>query len=375
MINWLYEKTRWEPLLRFYDPVTTLIPDPQDSRDYIFEWDSTVTLPASVDLREFTGQIEDQLSIGSCVSNALVNACEMYLIAAGQHIDTPATDENDLSRLFNYWNSRQALPTKYQEQDLGSTAREALRSSRNHGVCSEQVWPYDTAKWNDKPSDLAYAGTRSIGEYSRIENGVTATQQIKYALMKGWPVMLGMRVGEMLRTLQPGDVYPYKNTSTNKSIGGHEMLIVGYDGDDFIVENSWGSDWCDNGYFRCRASVIYVDMIDVWVVKGFAGYDRIGIGAVDKAYREMLHREPDAGGYAYWNQRIDTGMSIYELRCNFATSQEFIQTHLTVESLYQDLLMREPDAGGLAWWKSSGFTLPQIIEKFIVSAEFAGKFS
>ena len=35
-----------------------------------------------------------------------------------------------------------------------------------------------------------------------------------------------------------------------KSIGGHAMLIVGYNDDKqwFIVRNSWGNKWADNGY-------------------------------------------------------------------------------------------------------------------------------
>lgn len=377
MINWLYEKTRFKPLLRFYDTPTTLIPDPMDGRDYIFEWDSTLTLPASVDLREHTGQIEDQLSTGSCTANALVSACELYLIAAGQHTDTPATDANDLSRLFNYYNSRQSLGGKYAEQDLGSTARESLRSARNHGLPSEQLWPYDVTKWNTKPSDAAYSQTTKIGRYERIEHTDTTRTQIRYAIAHGWPVMIGMNVGEKLYNLKPGEIYPYKHKVSNPPIGGHEMLIVGYDGDDYIIENSWGKDWCDNGYFRCQAAVVYVDMIDAWVVKGFAGYDSINSteAMVKKAYRDLLHREAEPGGLAYWSAEIDAGrLTRIELMRALARSVEFKDLHQTIESLYQDLLLREPDAGGLAAWKASGLSIPQVTEYFLISQEFTMRF-
>lgn len=46
--------------------IPTLTPDPTDPRDYIFEWDATAIVPARVDLRDYTGMVEDQLSIGSC---------------------------------------------------------------------------------------------------------------------------------------------------------------------------------------------------------------------------------------------------------------------------------------------------------------------
>jgi C1A family cysteine protease len=33
-----------------------------------------------------------------------------------------------------------------------------------------------------------------------------------------------------------------------KLLGGHAMCVVGYNAEGFIVRNSWGDDWLDNGY-------------------------------------------------------------------------------------------------------------------------------
>ena len=35
---------------------------------------------------------------------------------------------------------------------------------------------------------------------------------------------------------------------SEKMIGGHAMLIVGSTDTHFIVRNSWGAEWGDNGY-------------------------------------------------------------------------------------------------------------------------------
>lgn len=364
--------------------VATLIPDPIDPRDHIFEWDATAAVPYSRDLRDYTGMVENQLTINSCTSNATVSACEMFLIANGELNDTPTTDPKDLSRLFNYYCSRHNIGGMFNDNDIGSTARESLRSARNQGLCYEVTWPYQPFGWNNTPTDVAYmeAALKTVGEYSRIQimhypsfQDANPIGQIKYALAQGYPVLVGMTVGERLRTLTPDQTYSQVHPITNPAIGGHEMVIVGYEGNDFIIENSWGNGWCDNGYFRCPASVVIANVIDLWVVKGFAGYDTVGQNlipdAVTKAYRDMLHREPDAAGYAYWTQ---ANVSVYTLRCSFARSPEFVFSHNTVESLYRDLLLREPDAGGLAAWNASGLSKVQMIEGFIGSAEFKAKF-
>jgi C1A family cysteine protease len=33
-----------------------------------------------------------------------------------------------------------------------------------------------------------------------------------------------------------------------RDLGGHAVLVVGYRDDNFIVQNSWGSDWGEDGF-------------------------------------------------------------------------------------------------------------------------------
>jgi C1A family cysteine protease len=48
-------------------------------------------------------------------------------------------------------------------------------------------------------------------------------------------------------------VYSYVS---GKKLGGHAILLVGYDDKEqcFIVKNSWGPDWGENGFFRIAYS-------------------------------------------------------------------------------------------------------------------------
>ena len=40
------------------------------------------------------------------------------------------------------------------------------------------------------------------------------------------------------------------NMTTEKSVGGHELCLIGYDDtkQQFIVRNSWGTQWGDKGF-------------------------------------------------------------------------------------------------------------------------------
>lgn len=268
--------------------LSKLFPDPEDPRDYIFEVERDVILPTSVDLRAFTGQVEDQKATGSCSANATVSAAEMFLASAGLFQDTPATDQLDRSRRFNYYTSRELLGPQYLTGDPGSTERMALRAGNKLGIPSELLCQYDEARMNERPEEAAYADAENyrIGEYRRIKftNIDDSIFQIRYALAKGYPVLLGLNIGRKLQNLQPDEVYGFVNPN-NPLWGGHEMVIVGYDTYKgmpvWTVKNSWGADWCDGGYFKCLATVPAVDGIDIWVMCGFAGIERVGRDLVE----------------------------------------------------------------------------------------------
>lgn len=71
--------------------------------------------------------------------------------------------------------------------------------------------------------------------------------KVKEALKKG-PLMTSMTVYEDFLTYSSGI---YKAT-TSRSVGGHAVSIVGYsdEGRYWIVRNSWGEDWGENGFVR-----------------------------------------------------------------------------------------------------------------------------
>lgn len=98
---------------------------------------------------------------------------------------------------------------------------------------------------------------------------------------------------------------------------------------------------------------------------------------VDNLYRELLGREADSGGESYWTnlfaQLAASGSNAsaqQALVAGFLASAEYHQ-HL-VTGMFRDLLHRDPDAGGLAYWTSvlDSEDEKQVLTEFLGSDEY-----
>jgi Ca2+-binding RTX toxin-like protein len=80
-------------------------------------------------------------------------------------------------------------------------------------------------------------------------------------------------------------------------------------------------------------------------------------GQTYRLYHAALGRAPDLKGLGFWIDAMDTGtVNLSTLAAEFASSTEFrgkyqgLNTVQLVESLYRNVLHREGDAGGIAFW-------------------------
>ncbi len=243
-----------------------VIPDKIDDRDYMYRAKlAGDSLPASIDLRQHAGEVENQLDTGSCVANAACSALELMTQRSGK--------ATDLSRLFVYWNVREPY-SNLRGKDVGSYLRDAFKSINKLGVPDESEWDFDSSKVNVKPGDEVYtsASANKVLEYRRIYRKDLSS--IKDALRKGYPVIFSAGLGSQFLNLS-GNLADHKygpiNPWSNKLIGYHAMNIVGYDDNlkAFIVENSWSDQWGDSGYCKFSYLAFVRDSIDVWVCTNF----------------------------------------------------------------------------------------------------------
>lgn len=242
-------------------PTFQWVKDKLDSRDYIYK-PSAVKVVNKVDLRPYTNQVEDQGPLGSCTGNAIAEAIEMLYNKNKKKVD--------LSRLFIYYYTRLIEGTvKY---DSGAYIRNGIKSCNHYGAPLESLWPYNISKFRAAPSSVAVkdAAKRKITRYERASNFDACID----ALTNGYPVVIGFLVYSsfMSSSVARTGIMPYPNTRSEKLLGGHAVLLVGYDNTNqrFIVKNSWGQGWGDRGYFYMPYKVIQNTRMsdDFWVIKG-----------------------------------------------------------------------------------------------------------
>jgi C1A family cysteine protease len=205
------------------------------------------SLPPRVDLRPGCSPVEDQGQVGSCTANAIVGAVEYKRRKQGQ--------QDDLSRLFVYFNARRMSGTE--KEDCGARIAHAMAAFLAHGAPPESAWPYDPARVNVVPDDAAYdkATANAEVEYARL-GGI---EHIKGALAREQPVVFSISLPvRCWDEAAKNGVIPTPTESELAPVlthhGQHAMLLVGYDNDQHFlhVRNSWGTQWGDQGY--CRLS-------------------------------------------------------------------------------------------------------------------------
>lgn len=204
------------------------------------------SLPGYFDWRDVNGKnfvtpVRDQGYCGSCWAFASTAALEAVTLIG---LNTPNVDL-DLSE--------QALVScaPYSNCDGGYLSL-ASEHVMKQGIPVETCYPYLA---HNAPcgamceSSLAFThayGTRDWTEIS--DEDVINIDILKSMLVTCGPLPVSFNVFEDFRAYKSG-VYSY---TYGENEGGHAVLLVGYDDQlqCFMVKNSWGPSWGENGYFR-----------------------------------------------------------------------------------------------------------------------------
>ena len=216
-----------------------------------------VSQPAKIDLRAYCSPVENQGALGSCTANAVVGLVEYFERRAhGNFIDA--------SRLFLYKVTRDLLHWK---GDTGAYLRSTMGALALFGVPPEEYWAYQIATFDNEPTAFCYSFAQNFQaiSYYRLDPPGTAPAKllarIKANLVAGLPSVYGFTVYSSIAQAGTTGRIPYPGQG-EKVLGGHAMLVIGYDDNlkitntntgtstkgALLVRNSWGAGWGDHGY-------------------------------------------------------------------------------------------------------------------------------
>ncbi len=236
--NWVARLTDDE-----YQSILTYRPDP----DYIEPErpfpKGQRDLPARFDWREQNGvtSVKDQAQCGSCWAFAATAVIESrILLTEGIEVDVSEQQLVDCT------------PGSYGCN--GGSYDSAFAYLMYEGLRLEVDYPYEAENGNCRADE--HEPYYMVADYSYINTDIDV---IKTALMESGPVATVIGANDNLKSYTSGCYHDTSTTQVN-----HGVTIVGWDDDvcaptgAWIVKNSWGADWGDNGYFHIQYGDMHI---------------------------------------------------------------------------------------------------------------------
>ncbi len=209
-------------------------------------------LPASFDWRNVNGEdwnspVKNQAGCGSCWAFAAVGAAEAYFNRFNNDpdLDLDLSEENLVSSCF------------YRGCN-GGWSETALEYIRDVGIVDEACMPYtatDSECSTMCSSPQRYKVPIVVWEYYTLD-----VETLKYLVVTHGPAAVSMEYGEGGGgEFDTNDVYQCEPMEPYES--NHAVVVVGYDdaGQYWIVKNSWGTSYEDNGYFKVGFNECNID--------------------------------------------------------------------------------------------------------------------
>lgn len=202
--------------------------------------EGTDSIPSSIDWREFGAvtPVKDQGQCGSCWAFSATGAMEGADFISNGNLESLSEQQLvDCSKRYGNLGCN------------GGMMDNAFQYAMEHGMCSEENYPY-SAKGGDCQSTCGVV-TSITGCYDVPANN---QQSLKAAVAVG-PVSIAIEADTMYFQSYSEGVLTDSKCGTNLD---HGVLIVGYGeekGTDYwLVKNSWGTTWGDDGYIKIARS-------------------------------------------------------------------------------------------------------------------------
>jgi hypothetical protein len=254
------------------------VPDRVDIRDWLYQPRLTA-LPDQVVNCDLVPHILDQGQEGACTGFALAGVIHFLLNMRRMPNQVSPFMLYRLARHYDEWPG---------EDYEGSSARGAMKGWVRHGVCNLDVWPSSKIK-----SDFLLKTVESDGRSVTVADLARATPggafyRINHRDVRDMHAALA-EVGILYCTLMvhegwdapgPDTVAVHYSvegrvrerqlpliTRRGRADSGHAVALVGYTKQGFIVQNSWGPGWGDEGFALLPYEDFLLHATDVWAAQ------------------------------------------------------------------------------------------------------------
>ncbi|MDJ0805822.1 MAG: C1 family peptidase [Gammaproteobacteria bacterium] len=228
------------------------ISDSPDSRDLYYQ-PALKKLATSLEPDYADLQILDQHQEGACTGFGLAAVINLLNKQRGNDNRVSARMLYNMAQKFDRWPG-EAYP--------GSSCRGAIHGWKNMGVCSDALWPYEPGDRSELTIEQAKdARNNTIGAYYRLMHRIV---DFHAALNEVGAIYVSANVhpGWWPERIKRGKIPLVRETS-----GGHAFAIVGYNEQGFLVQNSWGPGWGDQGLALWSYEDWQANIKDAWVVR------------------------------------------------------------------------------------------------------------
>jgi C1A family cysteine protease len=247
----------------FRDRICNLVPSVDTDQDFTIK-DAVAAgalagpakLPAGVDLRADWWKINDQENTGSCVGWATADGVvRWHMHQAGKLKAAEMLSPRHVWMASKETDSIRGIPETFLEE-AGTMLKAAMHIAHKFGVAREAELPFHLATTmytGDENTFYAKAAHHRIASYTNLKRDLS---DWKTWLANNGPILVGLNVDQSWDDAgaNGGKIDVFKPDTVR---GGHAVALVGYRSDGrFIVRNSWGTGWGDQGFGYVKPSYI-----------------------------------------------------------------------------------------------------------------------
>jgi len=227
----------------------------------------STAVPNVVDERRFCGPLCDQVNEGCCTGEAQHSAGEWIFRKHPIWLPKGSAPAPIFSPQYAYAN--ELILNGDFPNDNGSDGTTACQVAVSKGFCPLSLYPFVPGQiLQPTPGQDAAAAPYRMGAYHGVAGSKVALSVLGDPVP--WPVLVGFQVYDSFESDQVATTGIYNpNTSTESVLGGHEVLMVGYDVGTTptlrpancppaaLIQNSWGPwGWNNSGFFWMALSVL-----------------------------------------------------------------------------------------------------------------------